>query len=394
MTAPTQDRTGFAWPSEPGTAPPLTGGTTDHLGWVPPTVGPPTPAPPSPFTPPTPPKRRGNGGRVVLAAVVATGLAGLGWTARDLVGEPSASAPVVTQTSAGQTPVVVTDDIEPVAAVATSLSPAVVQIEEQEGLGSGVVYDAGGLIVTNAHVVGDNSTVGVRFADGSRVEGQVLGADPEADIAVVQVDHPNLVAATLATTDAEVGQMAVALGSPFGLQQTVTAGIVSAVDRPVDGQSGVAVAMIQTDAPINPGNSGGALANRKGELIGINASIYSTSGDNSGIGFAIPIDTAMEVADRIVAGESLDKGYLGVRTTSTDDGSPGAMIDTIDRNTPAAEAGLDEGDVIVAVDGEAVRAPDDLAARIAGRSPGETIEVEIVRSGSSTTLTVTLGARP
>ncbi|MCB1005500.1 MAG: trypsin-like peptidase domain-containing protein, partial [Acidimicrobiales bacterium] len=188
---------------------------------------------------------------MVLAAVVATGLAGLGWTARDLVGEPSASAPVVTQTSAGQTPVVVTDDIEPVAAVATSLSPAVVQIEEQEGLGSGVVYDASGLIVTNAHVVGDNSTVGVRFADGSRVEGQVLGADPEADIAVVQVDHPNLVAATLATTDAEVGQMAVALGSPFGLQQTVTAGIVSAVDRPVDGQSGVAVAMIQTDAPIN-----------------------------------------------------------------------------------------------------------------------------------------------
>lgn len=329
---------------------------------------------------------------MAIALLAATTLAGAGWVARDVLVDES--APVIQQTSDGQTAVVLTDDSEPAAAVAQTLGPAVVQIEAGEGLGSGVVYDASGLIVTNAHVVGSSSSVGVRLGDGTRLDGEVLGADPQSDVAVVQVASTGLVAATLATDDAVVGQMAVALGSPFGLQQTVTAGIVSAVDRPVSGETGVSVAMIQTDAPINPGNSGGALANRRGELIGLNTSIFSQSGDNSGIGFAIPVDTVMDVADRIVAGESLDKGYLGVRTTETSAGEPGAEIDSVDDGTPAEDAGLRAGDVIVAIDGEAVRAPDDLAARIAGRSPGEVLEVEIERNGDSLSVDVTLAARP
>ena len=399
MTAPTQDRTGAMWPTDPGFGPPTAGDprrgaptSSDPLGWVPPTVGPPTPAPPSPSTPPTPPTRRGGGGRVALVLLAAAGLAGFGWTARDLVDDDAPTT--VVQEQAGQTPVVVTPEDEPAAAVAASLGPAVVQIEAGQGLGSGVVYDASGLILTNAHVVAGTDAVAVRFADGTSVEGTVLGADPESDVAVVSVSRSGLVAASIATDAPQVGQMAVALGSPFGLQQTVTAGIVSAVDRPVDGESGITVAMIQTDAPINPGNSGGALANRKGELIGINTSIFSRSGDNSGIGFAIPIDTVLEVADRIVGGESLDKGYLGVRTTVTDDGDPGALIDSVDGGTPADDAGLEAGDVIVAVDGEVVRAPDELAARIAGHSPGESLEIEIERSGADRTVTVTLAARP
>jgi len=274
-----------------------------------------------------------------------------------------------------------------------ALRPAVVQLENDQGLGSGVIYDASGLILTNAHVVEDADTMSVSFDDGRTAEGKVLGRDAEADIAVVQVDLPGLIAARLDDGKVVVGQMAIAIGSPFGLSESVTAGIVSAVDRPVDG-SALTINMIQTDAPINPGNSGGALANRSGAVIGINTAIFSQSGDNSGIGFAIPIQTAKAIADKIVAGESLAHGYLGVTSTLPDDGSGGAEITSVSSGSPAKAAGLQPGDIITKLDGEAVRSPQDVSARIVVKSPGDTVTMVIKRDGAEQTVTATLVERP
>jgi serine protease Do len=293
------------------------------------------------------------------------------------------------------TPIVSDQAAEPAAEVAKVLGPSVVQIENGQGLGSGVIYTADGLILTNAHVVGFSRTVKVRLFDGSVSTGRVIGADQSADIAVVDIDRTDLTPARLAEEPPVVGQVAIALGSPFGLQSTVTAGIISAVDRPVSGEAGVAVNMIQTDAPINPGNSGGALANRRGEVIGINASIFSRSGDNSGIGFAIPIQTARTIADKIQRGETLAKGYLGVETrASTTDGRAGAQLARVLPGTPADLAGLEPGDLITSIDGNPVKGPTDLSARIAGHSPGDRVQLEIERDGQTLTVDVQLAGRP
>jgi putative serine protease PepD len=286
------------------------------------------------------------------------------------------------------------DSIEPASAVAIALKPAVVQLQTDEGLGSGVVYDASGLILTNAHVVGTAKTLEVQFDNGRTASGSVLGSDPEADIAVVKIDAQDITAARLEDGKVVVGQMAIAIGSPFGLSESVTAGIVSAVDRPVDGNADVTINMIQTDAPINPGNSGGALANRYGAVIGINTSIFSQTGDNSGIGFAIPIQTAKAVADKIVAGLPLDHGYLGVSSVAPDDGSSGAQIAAVTAGSPAEQSGIHEGDIVESVDGNPVRTPQELSARIVAKSPGETVALVIRRDGQSLTISATLGARP
>jgi S1-C subfamily serine protease len=321
----------------------------------------------------------------VVAALVAAGLLGAGYVARDAVDgtntavtSSTVSANSNTATGAASTPVLPSSTDEPVAAVAKALGPAVVQIRTEGGLGSGVVYDESGLIITNDHVVAGSNTVQVGFADGSVVEGKVLGSDSSVDIGVVQVSPPaGLTVASLAPNPPAVGEMAVAVGSPFGLAQTVTAGVVSAIDRPVDSEGGIVVGMVQTDAAINPGNSGGALANRRGEVIGINTQILSQKGENNGVGFAVPIARAKDVADRIVAGKPVDIAYLGVSgIAATDDGAPGAKLGTIESGSPADQAGLRSGDVVTAVDGQPVRQPTDLAAAVANRSPGEQVKVE------------------
>lgn len=293
-----------------------------------------------------------------------------------------------------------TNSDEPAAAVAEALGPAVVQVEPGQGLGSGVIYDKGGLILTNAHVVeaGGSGTgsLKVRLHDGTTLDGSVLGSDTQADIAVVQVKgSADLPVARLATEKPRVGQTAIGIGSPFGLQETVTAGIVSAVDRPFAGETGVSVNMLQTDAPINPGNSGGALANRRGEVIGINSAIYSQNGENNGIGFAIPIQTAKSVADKIVRGEKLEHGYLGVSVKPSTDGQAGAQIANVTAGSPAAVAGLEVGDVLTSIDGEPVKDSLDLSAAIVGHSPGDRVRLEVRRTnGSADTVTVELGTRP
>jgi S1-C subfamily serine protease len=283
---------------------------------------------------------------------------------------------------------------EPVADVAEALLPAIVQIELPfGGLGSGVVYHPDGRILTAAHVVEGVDEVRVRLSDGDRVPGIVLGADSGNDIAVIEVDRTGLPAAPLALdTEPRVGQMAVALGSPWGLDSTVTAGVISAVDRPIQTQNGFR-AMLQTDAPINPGNSGGALADRHGRVIGINVSIFSASGANDGVGFAVPIDRAYRVAEALAGGEEFVPGFLGVVIQPSDDGAAGAVVSEVSPGTAAERAGIMVGDRIVSVDGTPIADPSDLGAQIRDRQAGDVVSVEVVRDGEEFVTEITLGAR-
>jgi putative serine protease PepD len=363
----------------------------------PPAYGPPSTPPPAPA-----PRRSSGGRNAIAAAIVAALVAG---TAGGVVGARLADDDAATAGSSSSavatTPVSGPVDgasEEPVAAVAAAVAPAVVQLESSSGLGSGFVYDESGLILTAHHVVEGAEQVQVRLADGTLLEGQVLGGDPSTDVAVVKVDpSADLVVATLATgVDVAVGQLAIAIGSPFGLDQTVTSGIVSAVGRSSETPGGV-IPAIQTDAPINSGNSGGALVDRQGRIIGINDSIITGGGEsngNLGIGFAIPIDIAKAVADRIVAGESTDAGYLGVEGAESTGNRAGAAIASIEPGSPAADAGLVEGDVVVAVDGQRVSSMIDLAAKIRTSQPGDSVTMTVERDGQETEVTVELGTAP
>lgn len=231
----------------------------------------------------------------------------------------------------------------------------------------------------------------MRLADGARLSGTVLGADPGRDIAVVRVDRSGLPAASLGrAAPVRVGQLAVAIGSPFGLEETVTAGVVSAVGRVLSTDGGI-VEVIQTDAPINPGNSGGALADRGGRVIGIN---IASRGRGSGVSFAVPIDPALEAAERIVRGESpAPAAFLGVTTTDSASGAAGALITAVEPGSPADRARLRIGDLLVAVERRSVRGPADLAAAIRARRPGDRVTVTLVRDGRRTEVVVGLGRR-
>lgn len=348
------------------------------------------PAPPGP--------RRPWATLLTYLAVLAVGV-GIGWL---LFASPNAPAgPESVAIDAGQPPAVA-DQVEPpseslaseepVAAVAESLLPAVVRIDTPRGGGSGVIYDSEGLILTAAHVVAGTETVQVRLSDGTQYEGRVLGGDLDADVAVVEVDASGLPAAPLALDrEVQVGQLAVAIGSPFGLDQTVTAGVVSAVNQTVVGR-GTFQSLIQTDAPINPGNSGGALANRDGEVIGINVSIYSTTGGNVGVGFAVPIEVAYDLAQDIVAGEPIERAILGIQGTTAESGQPGALVIAVQPGSGAAEAGIERGDVITAIEGVRVTNIGDLVAQVGTHRPGDTVEVELIRDGQPMRLDVTLGS--
>jgi len=271
------------------------------------------------------------------------------------------------------------------------------------GQGSGIIWDAdNGYIVTNDHVTGDASSVRVLLHSGIEVSGVVVGGDSARDIAVVKVETEglDLAAAVFAPTESvRVGQLAVAIGSPFGLDQSVTAGIVSAVNRintfgGSDPANPVPVAMIQTDAPINPGNSGGALANRDGHVIGMNTSIRTdgVSTANAGVGFAVPSDTIILIAERIVNGESLELGFLGINGSTPTDGTVGALVTSVVEDSPASEAGLEIGDVILSVDGSVVATMEELAADFKFFRPGEQVVIDVLRDGERISLPVTVGS--
>ncbi len=369
---------------------------------------PPRPTAPPPATPIDPSTSRRASGRVspwlvgVLALLLVVGSSAATYLVMTLDGDgPEVAAQVAEPADESQAESAAQELVpgeEPVADAAAVILPSVVQIQTgsgpNSGVGSGVIYDSNGLILTAAHVVSGQETVTVRFADGEQVEGTVVGGTAGADVAVVQVDRTGLPAAELALDDdPEVGQMAIAVGSPWGLQGTVTAGIISAVDQAIP-QGGSARAVLQTDAAINPGNSGGPLVDREGRVIGINVSIFSLSGANDGVGFAVPIDIAHDIAERVVAGEEIQSAYLGVSLGVVETGQAGALVEEVTPGTGAAEAGLQPGDLVISIDGAPVQSGGDLAAQIQTHQPGDTVDLEVVRDGEPSTVSVTLGERP
>jgi S1-C subfamily serine protease len=311
---------------------------------------------------------------------------------------------------------------EPVARVASVLSPSVVQInvtgvqqtpygaQKEEGIGSGVIYRSDGYIVTNNHVVEGSRQVEVAFADGSTEQGQVVGTDPDTDIAVVKVDRTGLPAASFSGTDPIVGQTAVAVGSPSGFESTVTSGIVSGTGREVPAeitggqQESSLVDLIQTDAAISPGNSGGALADRDGRVIGINVAYLppqQTGAEN--IGFAIPSRTATTVADQIIDDGKAVHPYLGVylsdltSETARRFGSSvntGALVEKVESGGPADQAGLRRGDVVTAAGRDQIQSSGDLISALRNYQPGDTLQLSVMRDGQKETLQVKLAESP
>ncbi len=295
---------------------------------------------------------------------------------------------------------------EPVVAVADALRDTVVLVSAVgSGQGSGIVFDET-RIVTNAHVVDGADELLVTLPNGREITAVVVGVDVRRDVAVIELaeEAESLVPAVFAfSEDLKVGQLAVAVGSPFDLQRTVTSGIVSALGRVIDSygcESGLGadcagVAMIQTDAPINPGNSGGPLADRQGRVIGMNTSIRSGNaftGGNIGLGFALPSDTVVLVARRLIAGQPVGTAWLGIRGDSPTDGSFGAVIMEVIEGSPAAAAELMAGDRIFRSDGHVIRDMPALRADIQIRLPGTSVDLEVDRDGEILLIEVALGA--
>ncbi|HKX76487.1 MAG TPA: trypsin-like peptidase domain-containing protein [Acidimicrobiia bacterium] len=331
-------------------------------------------------------------GAFVLALALVGGGAGLGWMLAGDTPSPT-SAPTTTLAASVTAPApTIEPGEEPVADVAAALLPSMVQIDTTFGLGSGFVYKPG-LILTAAHVVEGEQTVQVRYADGQLEAGNVLGSNAANDVAVIQVERTDVTPAPLALgEELRVGQVAIAIGSPWGLEQTVTSGIISAVARPVRSGSGAQL-LHQTDASINPGNSGGALADREGRVIGINIQIFTTTGSNAGIGFAVPIDLAYQLAEQIVSGTPIETAFLGVTGEDATGDRAGARITSVEPGGPAEAAGLVEGDVVVAVDAQPVQSITDLVGRIRSYLPGETVILDVLRNGDMITLEATLDVR-
>jgi putative serine protease PepD len=264
--------------------------------------------------------------------------------------------------------------------------------------GSGFVYDSSGHVITNAHVVDGAQSAKVRFADGKTYDATAVGLDASTDLAVLKVEAPSSALHPLELADssqAAVGDVVVAIGSPFGLENSVTAGIVSALGRSMKAPNGYTITgSIQTDAAINHGNSGGPLLDLDGKVVGVNAQIESESGGNDGVGFAIPSSTVKSIVTQILEDGSVQHAYLGVSVTAAADGTPGAQLADVRSGTPAAEAGLQAGDVLTAVDGDAVSSAAALQSAIDAKKPGDRVILDYLRDGAHRTVTVTLGTRP
>jgi putative serine protease PepD len=388
---------------------------------------------PAPSSQPSQPGRPGRPGGAVIAGILAAalavgGVAGVagaaGFTAVDnLVGDDSAA----TSTASGSTssPVVNRKDVPPAAdsveQVAASVLPSVVKINvansQEQGSGSGIVISSDGEILTNNHVasVGQGGQITVNFNDGSAKKATIVGTDPVTDLAVIKAEgvsglHPATIGKS---ADIHVGENVVAIGSPFGLEATVTSGIVSALHRPVSvgsaegspsgqGSQDTTYPAIQTDAAINPGNSGGPLVDLDGDVIGINSSIRTASdgsfdsspGGSIGLGFAIPIDNVWPVVQQLRKGETPTHARMGVSVADASSNGgllTGAGVRAVNQGSAGQQAGLKEGDVITKVDGQVITGSEDLVATIRGHRPGQSVTLTVVSGGDRThTVQVTL----
>ncbi|MGC3963783.1 MAG: Do family serine endopeptidase [Rhodocyclaceae bacterium] len=276
------------------------------------------------------------------------------------------------------------------------------QEQRASGLGSGVVVSSEGYILTNNHVIDAADEIEVALQDGSKFPARIVGRDPETDLAVLRIDAAKLPAITFANSDSvRVGDVVLAIGNPFGVGQTVTMGIVSAMGRSHLGIN-TFENFIQTDAAINPGNSGGALVDSKGHLIGINTAIYSRTGGSLGIGFAIPASFARDVMEQIIKTGSVTRGWIGVEVQEiTPDlassfGLPreGALISGIARNSPAAKAGVRPGDVLVAADGKSISDAQSVLSTIAALPPGRLVQLRLIRQGKTIEVNAQIARRP
>jgi putative serine protease PepD len=267
--------------------------------------------------------------------------------------------------------------------------------QTQKAQGSGFVYDAQGDIVTNQHVVDGATSVSVKFWNGKTYSAHVVGTDASTDLAVVKVDAPSSLLHPLTLGDSsslQVGDGVVAIGSPFGLEETVTSGIVSALHRQMTSPSGFAIPdSIQTDAAINHGNSGGPLFNTSGKVVGVTAQIESDSGGNDGVGFAIPSNTVRSVVGQLISSGKAEHAYLGVSLSS---GSSTARVASVRSGTPAARAGLKAGDVVTALDGKAIASSGELESAIGAHKPGDSVSLTYSRNGTTHTVQLKLASRP
>ncbi len=276
--------------------------------------------------------------------------------------------------------------------------------QSSSSLGSGVIVSADGYILTNHHVVEAADEIEVALADGRKAKAHVIGSDPETDLAVIKIELPgNLPAITFGHPEqAHVGDMVLAIGNPFGVGETVTMGIISALKRDHLGLN-TFESFIQTDAAINPGNSGGALVDVNGNLIGINSAIYSPNGGSLGIGFAIPASTAKKTMEQIIQNGSVTRGWIGAGVQELTPelaesfklgDTKGVLITEVIRNSPAEQAGVKTGDILVSIDGKTINDWSAMLETVANLPPGKVAPIKLLRNGSETVLQVKIGKRP
>ena len=390
-------------------------------------------APPAPAGPTTPSTTGASGrrgapgfGTIVTVSVLSAVLASGGTVAiLNQAGAFDQPAPVSSLGTALQTgsqlPVTI-DESSAVIDAAAKVGPAVVKIDTQgtggtdplsqatEGVGSGVIYDANGWILTNRHVIADAAKLTVELKDGRQFPGTVYGIDTLTDLAIVKIDQTGLPTAPIGHSDGlKVGQLVVAIGSPLGTYSfSVTSGIVSGKGRTITLDDGKRISnLIQTDAAINPGNSGGPLVDASGAVVGINTAVAT---DSSGIGFAIPIDIARPIMDQALKGETLSRPWIGIRflaidpqvkqlhNLTVDDGAVvttvGGSDPAVEPNSPADKAGIKEGDVVLSINGTKVDQEHPLDALLVQFAPGQTVKLQILRDGKTQEIDVTLGTRP
>ena len=358
-----------------------------------------------PAAPPEPPAPERRTSRWLIAGVAALAMlsAGLGGALLASGGEDD------TQRSAGTLPAVSGSIAQTRAgSIYAAVGSGVVQVRTNDGAGTGFVIEDDGTIVTNAHVVDDATSARVIFDDSDKaVQAKILGRDESTDLAVMRVDPasaPKLRPLVLADSDTvQVGDAAIAIGYPLGLDRTVTAGIISGLGREIQAPNGFSIdKVIQTDAPINPGNSGGPLLDAKGRVIGVNSQIATdgASQGNVGIGFAVPSNTVREVVPKLEAGQTIAHPYMGVSTSEAVTGS-GALVRRVAPGSPAAKAGLqaasssgEGGDLIVAIGGTPIAGPDDVINAVTAKKPGDSVTVVVLRDGKRTSIDVVLGTRP
>ena len=376
--------------------------------------------------------RRGAGAGTVVAAALAAAVLASGGTVAAL-GVSGAfdrpAAPATSNQNASSAAVkqpVSLDESSAIIDVAAKAGPSVVRIytkgvdpnsptqQEESGVGSGIIFDAAGWILTNRHVAAGATNLTVQLKDGTKYDATIYGIDTLTDLAIIKVDASGLPAATIGDSDGlKVGELVVAIGSPLGtFDNSVTSGIVSALGRDITTEGGHLRNLIQTDAAINPGNSGGPLLDATGAVIGVNTAIAR---DSTGIGFSIPIDIARPIMRQALAGEALARPYIGIQYVAIDpdivkhlnlDVRAGAYVQLLDENldptgedavrpsSPAADAGIKTGDIILSINGQAIDATHPLDALLTQFAPGDKITLDVLRAGAHETLTVTLGTRP